>query len=428
MLPGIGQVVELAALRVFARSANQVERHLDGRAHARGIEVLRGERAIAPDAEATGPTRGGRRRRGHDEECHEQERSGERTPASCRGEGHVPTVLNSGLQRRVSNRDTASVPRKPSPRVAAAIDIGSNSVHLLVARAHRQVRPGTRTDLETLVDESDLIGLGDAVDGGGTITPEGLQTVVDSLHRLLPLAEGAGASHVVIVGTEPLRRATNADELIAAIERFTGHKIHVIAERHEAQLTFLGVTTGKTPDESLAVVDIGGGSTEASIHVPGAELDVVPLKLGSARLTNAIVHNDPPTVEEINELVAAAREAVDSARWPEDAGLEIRRAVFVGGTATNVARLGVLDRKHLNEDLSTLAQMSAEKVVEHFDVRPRRAQQMAAGVAIVSVLLDRFLLGEADVSDASLRDGAIIAVLAKGDEWPEALGDLVAGR
>jgi exopolyphosphatase/guanosine-5'-triphosphate,3'-diphosphate pyrophosphatase len=318
------------------------------------------------------------------------------------------------------------VPTKPSPRVAAAIDIGSNSVHLLVARAHRQVRPGTRTDLETLVDESDLIGLGDAVDGGGTITPEGLQTVVDSLHRLLPLAADAGASHVVIVGTEPLRRANNADELIAAVERFTGHKIHVIAERHEAQLTFLGVTTGQTPDEALAVVDIGGGSTEASIHVPGAELDVVPLKFGSARLTNAIVHNDPPTVEELNALVAAARQVVDRAVWPDHAGIALRRAVFVGGTATNVARLGVLDRAHLNEDLSTLARMTADEVVEHFGVRPRRARQLAAGVAIVSVLLDRFLLGQAEVSEASLRDGAIIAALAKGDDWLASLDDLVA--
>jgi len=91
-----------------------------------------------------------------------------------------------------------------------------------------------------------------------------------------------------------------------------------------------------------------------------------------------------------------------------------------------VARLGVLDRAHLNEDLSTLARMTADEVVGHFGVRPRRARQLAAGVAIVSVLLDRFLLGQAEVSEASLRDGAIIAGLAKGDEWLASLDDLIA--
>ena len=310
--------------------------------------------------------------------------------------------------------------------MAAAIDIGSNSVHLLTARAEKDVRVGTKTSLEQLADESDLIGLGDAVDNGGAIAPDGMQAVVDSLQRLLEVAENAGASRVVIVGTEPLRRASNADELIAAVERFTGHTIHVLTERHEALLTFLGVTCGETPDESLAVVDIGGGSTETSIHVPGAELEVVPLRLGSARLTNSIVHHDPPTVDEMNDLVAAAREVVDAATWPHDTGLAIRRAVFVGGTATNVARLGVLDRAHLNEDLSTLAELSADEVVEQFGVRPRRARQMAAGVAIVSVLLDRFLLGQAEVSDSSLRDGAIIASLAKRDEWLYSLDELIS--
>ena len=317
------------------------------------------------------------------------------------------------------------MPAKTSSRVAAAIDIGSNSVHLLVARARRTVSTGTRTELTTLVDQSDLIGLGDALEVGGSIPPESLQAVVDSLHRLLPLAEGAGASRVVVVGTEPLRRARNTDELNAAVERFTGHSIQVLTERQEAELTFLGVTGGLMPTEALAVVDIGGGSTEAAIHVPGSDLEVVPLPLGSARLTNAIVRNDPPSLDELNELVATAREIVDGAIWPDHAGASIRRAIFVGGTATNVARLGLLDRAHLNEDLSTLSRLTADEVVEHFGVRPRRARQLAAGVAIVSALLDRFLLGQAEVSEASLRDGAIIAALARGEDWLAALDDLV---
>jgi exopolyphosphatase/guanosine-5'-triphosphate,3'-diphosphate pyrophosphatase len=314
---------------------------------------------------------------------------------------------------------------KPSPRVAAAIDIGSNSVHVMAARTARAVRAGVRTDLEPLADSSELIGLGDVVDSGRRIPPESLQAVVDALEGQIALAESVGASRVTIVGTEPLRRASNTDELIAAVSRFTGHVVHVLTVREEAQLTFLGVTGGVSPEEALAVVDIGGGSTEAVIYVPGMELDVVPLPLGSARLTNAIVNSDPPTADELAALVAAARDIVDGQIWPEHAGVAIHRAIFVGGTATNVARLGMLDRAHLNEDLKTLAQMSADEVTAHFAVRPRRARQLAAGVAIVSALLDRFLLGQAEVSEASLRDGAIIASLAR-DAWLDSLDELIA--
>jgi exopolyphosphatase/guanosine-5'-triphosphate,3'-diphosphate pyrophosphatase len=317
------------------------------------------------------------------------------------------------------------VPVKPSPRVAAAIDIGSNSVHVLAARTARVIRPGVRAELQPLADSSELIGLGDVVDDGRRIPPESLQAVVDALQTQIALAESVGASRIAIVGTEPLRRASNADELMAAVQRLTGHSVHVLTVREEAQLTFLGVTAGVPPNEALAVVDIGGGSTEAVIHVPGIDLDVVPLPLGSARLTNAIVNNDPPTPDELAALMAAARDIVDGAIWPEHAGVAIHRAIFVGGTATNVARLGMLDRAHLNEDLKTLSQLSADEVVAHFAVRPRRARQLAAGVAIVSALLDRFLLGQAEVSDASLRDGAIIATLARGAKWLDSLDELI---
>jgi exopolyphosphatase/guanosine-5'-triphosphate,3'-diphosphate pyrophosphatase len=317
------------------------------------------------------------------------------------------------------------VPNKPSPRVAAAIDIGSNSVHVLAARATRPVRVGVRAQLTPLVDASDLIGLGDYLDTADTIPPEPHAQVVDSLERQNALATDAGASRVVLIGTEPLRRASNGDELNAAARRFTGHDIAVISVREESELTFLGVTGGEQPDEAVAVVDIGGGSTEAAIHVPGADLEVVPLPIGSARLTKTIVRHDPPTIDELNDLVSAAREIVEAAIWPEHAGTSVRRAIFVGGTATNVARLGVLDRAHLNEDLSTLARMTADEVVSSFGVRERRARQLAAGVAIVSALLDRFLLGQAEVSEASLRDGAIIAVLARGDAWRESLKELI---
>jgi len=269
----------------------------------------------------------------------------------------------------------------------------------------------------TLDDQSDLIGLGDVVDANGVVPPDSLQVVVDAVHALHRSARADAAERVLVVGTEPLRRARNSDEVGAAIERYVGVPLHTLSEREEAQLTFLGVTGGSSPAETLAVVDIGGGSTEVALRVPGSVLDVVPIATGSARLTNAIVRSDPPSVDQLAALVAGARRAVDAAPWPTHEGTAVADAVFVGGTATNVARLGTLDRVHLADDLETLARLPSDEVVIHYVVRQRRARQLAAGVAIVSALLDRFALERAEVSDRSLRDGAIIAAALDGDDW-----------
>jgi exopolyphosphatase / guanosine-5'-triphosphate,3'-diphosphate pyrophosphatase len=305
----------------------------------------------------------------------------------------------------------------------AAIDIGSNSVHMLVARVRPVRRRGSLGTLLPVDDRSDLIGLGDVVQGVGSIPPEQLQAVVDSLRAMRAAAADLGARDVVAMGTEPLRRAANADELVAAVERQLGMTIAVLTERQEAQLSYLGVTGGRRPAEPLAVIDIGGGSTELALHAPGAPLQVIPLRVGSAVLTSQIVRHDPPTAAEIDQLRAAAQRAVAAAPWP-DGQATVERAVFLGGTATNVARLGRLDRSHLDDDQATLAALSADEVVSYFGVRPRRARQLAAGVAIIRAVLDRLGLATADVSEASLRDGAILARSACGDEWLARLDEL----
>ena len=315
---------------------------------------------------------------------------------------------------------------KRKQRIAAAIDIGSNSAHLLVARARGEIRLGRRAQVASLVDRSELLGLGDVVDRGRHIAPEPLAELIESLHRFQLAATDAGAERLVIVGTEPLRRAVNSDEVGAAVERYLGIQLAILTEHQEAALTFVGVTQGRLPSASLAVVDIGGGSTEVALHMPGRALDVIPLRLGSARLTNAIVRGDPPTPDEIASLERIARQVVANTEWPDYVAQHVRDAVFVGGTATNIARLGRLERGQLEQDLQTIGRLKAADVVARFAVRPRRAQQLAAGVAIVNALLERLGVEHAGVSEASLRDGAIIAALHFGDEWLARLDELVA--
>ena len=283
--------------------------------------------------------------------------------------------------------------------------------------------------MKTLLDQSELLGLGDVVDARAAIPRTSRTQIVDALTRYVPLAGATGAERVTLIGTEPLRRATNADRVAAEVHAATGLMLHVVSVRQEAILAFIGVTGGRPPAESLIVVDIGGGSTELSLYVPGRSLDDIALPIGSARLTNSIVGHDPPTEQELDALHDAAdsiRAALPSAS--ATFGVHLPRAVFVGGTATNVARMGRLTPAALKEDRQTLARLSAAEVVDHFGVRPRRARQLAAGAAIVDVLLDHFGLQDADVSEASLRDGAIIVALRYGGEWPDRLEELLRGE
>jgi len=305
--------------------------------------------------------------------------------------------------------------------VGAAIDIGSNSVHLLVAL----VGPGW---VEPLRDTSELLGLGDVVDSHNEIPAADRERVIEVLRSFLDTAQRSHAERLTLLGTEPLRRAANATVLVKEIAAATGLNLRVLTEREEALLTFVGVSRGQLPEGPLVVADIGGGSTEASTYVPGEGIHVDHIPLGSARLTNAFVRHDPATEEEFRQMLAAAADATSGLQYRgprERSELGDPRAVFVGGTATNVARLGPLTRSALAEDHKTLERMSVAAVASRFNVKPRRARQLAAGVAIVDMLLERYGLQEAEVSDASLRDGAIICAARYGDRWPAALEEML---
>lgn len=306
--------------------------------------------------------------------------------------------------------------------MGAAIDVGSNSIHLLVARVGTP-QTMARRGLNALDDRSQLLGLGEAVDRDGKLLLEQRRQIMSGIAEYLLLARSMGATHLTLIGTEPFRRAVNGTDVAIEVGTITGIPLHVISERTEALLTFLGVTAGLLPNEPLVVADIGGGSTEVSIHTPGAPLKVLPLAIGSARLTRSTVEHDPPTMREMDALDAAAQAVVGELpqqSWPGGAP----RAVFVGGTSTNVARLGRLTRAGLAEDRRTLAQLSSAQVVEHFGVRPQRARQLPAGAAIVAAMLERLGLEEAGTAETSLRDGAIICAARFGDAWPTRLAEL----
>jgi len=303
------------------------------------------------------------------------------------------------------------------------VDVGSNSIHLLVGL----VGPGS---VQPLIDESDLLGLGDVVDRAGHIPDDSCEAIVRTLERYAATSAGYGAEAITFVATEPLRRATNQAEVLARVLGATGKPLHVLSHDAEARLTLLGVTGGRPGGGPLMVVDLGGGSTEIIAVLGGVADPVVGvLPTGSSRLTKELVEHDPPTWFEINVLRAESRrlvEALDITPTTDRPPL----CVMVGGTASNLVKLlpapeagdpRTIDLVDLPACFDLLSRASADSLVVRFAVNRRRAGQLTAGAALVEALLIHYGLERAEISVASLREGAILAVAAAGDEWPASL-------
>jgi exopolyphosphatase / guanosine-5'-triphosphate,3'-diphosphate pyrophosphatase len=281
--------------------------------------------------------------------------------------------------------------------IGAAVDVGSNSVHLLVANL-------TDGRLETLVDVSEQLGLGDFLEHGGDLPENAQISLVRVLTEYRDLALAEGAEKVTFMGTEPLRRAANGREVAELVERQTGIPLQILDKDQEGELAFLGVSGGTAGSVSMMIVDIGGGSTQVVFYEPDRGVRVTGLDIGSKRLSKKIVEHDPPTTDEVARLRARAREV--AATLPQ---VSAQRAVFVGGTPTNIIRLRPLAAAEFDALFETLTTVPSAELAERYVIRPRRALQLAAGAALAEAILHRYGLEAAEVSDASLRDGAIIA-------------------
>jgi exopolyphosphatase/guanosine-5'-triphosphate,3'-diphosphate pyrophosphatase len=305
---------------------------------------------------------------------------------------------------------------------SAALDIGSNSVHLLVARPDADGRP------VTLLDVSHQAGIGRTVDTTGDLGKELLDMILATLEEYLSQARAGDAGVVVVLGTEGLRHAADATDLGAALHARTGVRLTIVDRATEGLLTLLGVTGGHVP-RSIAAIDIGGGSTEVTVAHPDGPPVVGVLPVGSARLAAAHVHHDPVTHTEVRALREAAREHA--------ARLDVPRAdrgVVAGGSGTNISRLlgrertTPVDGAAIEAALDLLRTRPAEILAARTGLTVRRVSQLAAGIAIGEALLQRLGLDRVDVSDASLREGALLATWVAGDDWLASLPAIVGSR
>lgn len=308
------------------------------------------------------------------------------------------------------------------PHVGASVDLGSNSVHLLVAEIHGH-------ELQPLVDESIFLGLGAAVDEQAHLGAARRAELVEALVRYATTARQLGASAITLMGTEPIRRAADAARIVDDVERASGVGLQVLSHEEEAYLTLVGVTLGQPVVHETLVVDIGGGSSEFCAVAAGGLARAAGLRLGSNRLTMRFVRDDPPTPDQLQSMAAAADAILAEALPSEPTDL-----VAVGGTASNLLKVtaaGVADRiltgARLAEALTTLTARPAAETSERFGVNPTRAGLLPAGAIIVEALMRRYGVDRVRVSEEGMREGAILAAHHGGRAWRDRLPELAHG-
>ncbi len=275
-----------------------------------------------------------------------------------------------------------------------------------------------------LLDVSELLGLGGRIEADGFLGEVARAELVAAMAGYAAEAHRLRAERIAFVGTDPLRRAADAARACAAIEAATGVPIEVVDQDEEAALTLLGVTAGE-PHGDLAVVDIGGGSTEIVLAGPTGIRSVVGLPLGASRLSATVGVDDPPSAAQVAALRRAAKRIVATA--PD---LEIGEAVAVGGTAYGIARVAtgpgtgerLLDRAGIALAVALSARERSERVAELFGLNPRRARILPAGAAILAAIVERYGIERIRASELGIREGLARAVSRDGVDWRDRLG------
>jgi len=288
----------------------------------------------------------------------------------------------------------------------AALDLGSNSFHLLVADAHPD---GT---FEPLVQEKEILRLADAVATTGRIGESAAANAVEVVNRFRSLAESVDAQEIVACATSALREADDSAAVVDHIEIETGVRIKVISGTEEARLIFAAVRASVviTPGPALAL-DLGGGS-----------LELMVVKLGAARLTAELVRGDPPTAGDVRRL-ARRLTAVLAPLAVEIEHLGPTMLIGSSGTLAALVRMASARRtgsvppsvnqlRVRRKDLLALHEqilgLTAAERQRLPGVDARRADLLPAGSMLLTTVMELCGLDELTGCEWALREGMVL--------------------
>lgn len=296
------------------------------------------------------------------------------------------------------------------------LDVGSNTVHLLVVDAHQGGRP-----IPAFSHKAEL-RLGDNIDRHNRLTEDCARRLHEFVLESLQIAEDKGVHELLAFATSAVRDAANGDELLRSIEGATGVEIKVLPGPDEARLTFLaarrwfGWSSGR-----LLLLDIGGGSLEIATGQDEEPDNAVSLPLGAGRLTRDWLPDDPPSAEQVRKLRKHVRAEIATT-----AGTILREgpanhAVATSKTFRQLARIAgaapssegpYVKRVIKHGDVTAIAERLAQTTVAERAAMPGvsegRAGQLAAGAIVADAAMDLFGLPILEICPWALREGVIL--------------------
>ena len=292
----------------------------------------------------------------------------------------------------------------------AAVDIGSNTVHILVADV-------VRGKLEDVAHYVEMPELGPQVAKSGVIGSRA-RTALRALRKVVDQARAHHYDVLLACATQAVRQATDGPAFVKQASTLIGTPVRIISARREAALSFLGAASRHAARREWALIDLGGGSTEVVIARDKTMLRSAALPIGSGVLA-ATYLSDPPKPEERARLRKAALREL-----PEAPDGDVERLVATGGTASNLPSVlsrrnppAVLTTQDLLECESRLDRARAREVAAETGLPLSRVKALRGGVEALLLFLDWYGLAVLHVSHEGLRHGMMLAYLERGSDW-----------
>ncbi|HWY04391.1 MAG TPA: Ppx/GppA phosphatase family protein [Candidatus Acidoferrum sp.] len=302
----------------------------------------------------------------------------------------------------------------------AAVDIGSNSVRLKIARL-------TRGRLIPVHEDREVTRLGEGVFRSGFLTPESIAETVKVLRRFHRATQQVVTDPVRVVATSALRDARNSQAFLEWVRSATGWKVEIISGLEEARLIHLGLVSNLRIGSSPALmIDLGGGSCELTVSGQGRIRDVVSLPLGAVRLTDEFLRHDPPRKGELKRMQGFVAREVNRIA-PRIVAAKVKNVIATSGTAAALAAIAgnlrkngsnlraTVSRTEMTRIAKRLARLSLDERRQIEGIGLRRAEIIVAGAFVYHELLERCHLKGFRYSPLGLRDGLLAQMAAEYD-------------
>lgn len=306
-------------------------------------------------------------------------------------------------------------------RILAAIDVGTNSIHMVVVR----IQPALPS-FDIIAREKDTVRLGERSEKTGKLTPEATARAMATLKRCKALAEGLEAEEIIAVATSAVREAPNGRDFIQDVEAELGLSINLISGQEEARRIYLGVLSGMEFDhQPHIIIDIGGGSTELILGDGHEPLYLSSTKVGAVRLTDKLITTDPVSEREFEQLRGYILGMLE---WPlEDLRAHINpdhppRLVGTSGTIETLVELHLrkqgsspnllhglkMSYGDLQDLIKQLRKLDCEERREMPGMSEKRADIIIAGAVILQAVMGELGLESISVCERALREGMVV--------------------